>query len=43
MEPAVQAFIAGGRTEKVGDGKIFIVPLDDVIRIRPRDEGGAAI
>ena len=30
-------------TGEVGDGKIFIVPIDDVIRIRTGERGGDAI
>ena len=32
-----------GATGEVGDGKIFIVPIDDVIRIRTGERGGDAI
>jgi len=46
-EPAVQAIIRGGRTADasggVGDGKIFILPLEDCIRIRTGERGGTAI
>ncbi|MBT8763821.1 P-II family nitrogen regulator [Desulfohalobiaceae bacterium Ax17] len=31
------------RTGKVGDGKIFILPVDEVIRIRTGEQGSAAI
>ena len=46
VEPAVNAIIKGGRTgEKgeIGDGKIFIVPMDDCIRIRTGERGRDAI
>ena len=46
VEPAVQAVIKGARTEgdgAVGDGKIFVMPMDDVIRIRTGERGGKAI
>jgi nitrogen regulatory protein P-II 1 len=46
VEPTVNAIIKGGRTgEKgeIGDGKIFILPLDDCIRIRTGERGGEAI
>ncbi|MBS0198115.1 MAG: P-II family nitrogen regulator [Planctomycetes bacterium] len=42
-EPAVQAILKGARTGKVGDGKVFIVPLEDVVRIRTGERGGKAI
>ena len=46
VEPTVNAIIKGGRTgEKgeIGDGKIFVLPLDDCIRIRTGERGGEAI
>ena len=35
--------VALWRQGEVGDGKIFIVPIDDVIRIRTGERGGDAI
>ncbi|MFW5750324.1 MAG: P-II family nitrogen regulator [Planctomycetota bacterium] len=46
VEPTVAAIIKAGRTEeegKVGDGKIFILPLEDCIRIRTGERGPEAI
>ena len=46
VEPAVEAILRGARSGpqgKVGDGKIFVVPLDDCIRIRTGERGGQAI
>ena len=46
VEPTVNAIIRGGRTgEKgeIGDGKIFVLPMDDCIRIRTGERGSAAI
>lgn len=46
VEPAVEAIIRGARsgTEgKIGDGKIFVLPLAEVIRIRTGQRGGSAI
>ncbi len=46
VEPTVNAIIKGGRSgEKgeIGDGKIFILPLDDCIRIRTGERGREAI
>ncbi|MDX2193854.1 MAG: P-II family nitrogen regulator [Gemmatimonadales bacterium] len=34
VEPTIKAILAGARTGKVGDGKIFVQPLERVIRIR---------
>jgi len=39
----VGAISKGAKTGKIGDGKIFIVPLDDVTRIRTDERGDAAI
>ena len=46
VEPTVNAIIKGARTGErgeIGDGKIFVVPLDDCIRIRTGERGGEAI
>ena len=46
VEPAIDAIIRGGRTGKageIGDGKIFVVPLDDCVRIRTGERGKEAI
>jgi nitrogen regulatory protein P-II 1 len=37
VEPTVDALCEGGRTGEVGDGKIFVVPLEQVVRIRTGD------
>ena len=43
VEPAVQAIIKGAKTGEIGDGKIFILDLPEVIRIRTGERGGKAI
>jgi nitrogen regulatory protein P-II 1 len=43
VQPTVDAIIRGARTGKIGDGKIFIVPLEECIRIRTGETGGEAI
>ena len=43
VEPTIEAIVRGGRTGKIGDGKIFIMPLEDCIRIRTGERGGEAI
>ncbi len=46
VEPTVEAIIKGGRSgEKgaIGDGKIFVLPLEDCIRIRTGERGREAI
>ena len=37
VDPAIEALCEGGRTGEVGDGKIFVVPLERVVRIRTGD------
>ena len=39
----VDAIVAGARTGNIGDGKIFIVTLDECIRIRTGEKGSQAI
>ena len=43
VEPTVQAILNGARTGDVGDGKIFVMPVDRVIRIRTGEEDRAAV
>ena len=42
-DSAIQAIIKTARTGKFGDGKIFVVPLADVIRIRTGERAEAAL
>lgn len=43
VEQAVQTIMQSARTDKIGDGKIFILPVDDVIRVRTGERGVEAI
>ena len=43
VESTTNAIIEAARTGKVGDGKIFITPLDNVIRIRTGEVGEEAV
>ena len=43
VEPTVQAIIAAARTGEVGDGKIFVLPVEKVYRIRTGEEDVAAV
>jgi len=46
VEPTIQAILKGAKTgEKgeIGDGKIFVLPMDDCIRIRTGERGSDAI
>ena len=42
-QPAVEAITKTARTGKIGDGKIFILPMDNVLRIRTDEQGESAI
>jgi nitrogen regulatory protein P-II 1 len=39
----VEVIIKSARTDKIGDGKIFVMPLEEVIRIRTAESGESAI
>lgn len=46
VDPTIDAIVRGARTDgagAVGDGKIFVVPLDEVVRIRTGERGSKAI
>jgi nitrogen regulatory protein P-II 1 len=43
VEPTVRAIISAGRTGEVGDGKIFVLPVEKVYRIRTGEEDQAAV
>jgi nitrogen regulatory protein P-II 2 len=47
VEKAIDAIVRGARTEgasgAVGDGKIFVMPLDEVVRIRTGERGQQAV
>ena len=43
VEKAIEAIIKGAKTGKIGDGKIFVLPVEDVIRIRTGEKGSEAV
>jgi nitrogen regulatory protein P-II 1 len=43
VEPTVKAIVRGARTGDVGDGKIFVLPVEKVYRIRTGEEDQAAV
>jgi nitrogen regulatory protein P-II 1 len=43
VDHAVEAVLKTANTGKFGDGKIFVVPLDEVVRVRTGERGEAAI
>ena len=42
-EATINAILNGGRTGEIGDGKVFVLPLEECIRIRTGERGGTAI
>jgi nitrogen regulatory protein P-II 1 len=43
VEPTIDALLDGARTGEVGDGKIFVVPLERAVRIRTGEADKAAV
>jgi nitrogen regulatory protein P-II 1 len=43
VDACVEAILAAARTGKIGDGKIFVTPLERIIRIRTGEEGEDAV
>jgi nitrogen regulatory protein P-II 1 len=42
-EKVVEAIVAAARTGRIGDGKIFVLPLDEAVRIRTGERGPDAV
>ncbi|MCL6678307.1 P-II family nitrogen regulator [Sphingomonas sp. RG327] len=43
VENVIEAISQAARTGRIGDGKIFVLPIDDAVRIRTGDRGADAI
>lgn len=43
VNPTVQAILAAARTGEVGDGKVFVLPVEKVYRIRTGEEDQSAV
>lgn len=43
VEPTIKAIIRGAKSGETGDGKIFVLPLEECVRIRTEERGGTAI
>lgn len=43
LEPTIEAIVRAAQTGRIGDGKIFVSPVEDVIRIRTGERGPGAI
>ena len=43
VQTAVNAIIRSARTGKIGDGKVFVLPIEEAIRIRTEERGASAV
>jgi nitrogen regulatory protein P-II 1 len=43
VQKAVDVIVQSAKTGKIGDGKVFVMPIEDVIRIRTEERGESAI
>ena len=43
VEAVIEAIIGAARTGRIGDGRIFVVPIEDAVRIRTGERGEDAI
>ena len=43
LEQAVEAIVQAAQTGKIGDGKLFITPIEETIRIRTAEQGPEAL
>ena len=42
-EKASNAIVKAAKTDKIGDGKVFIIPVEEAIRIRTEESGSEAL
>ncbi|MBU0629661.1 MAG: P-II family nitrogen regulator [Candidatus Margulisbacteria bacterium] len=43
VDKVIEVILASCSTSSVGDGKIFVLPVEEVVRIRTRERGGSVI
>lgn len=43
VDQAIDVIVSAGRTGEVGDGKIFLIPVSDAVRVRTGERGEAAV
>lgn len=43
VKPTIKAIIKGAKSGNIGDGKIFVMPMEDCIRIRTDEQGADAV
>ncbi|WP_338751287.1 P-II family nitrogen regulator [Janibacter alittae] len=41
--PVVEAIVTAARTGRIGDGKVWVAPVDEVVRVRTGERGGEAL
>jgi nitrogen regulatory protein P-II 1 len=43
VQKVVETIVAAAKTDRIGDGKIFVLPLEEVVRIRTGEKGEDAV
>ncbi len=43
VDEVVKAIVTGARTDSIGDGKVWVIPAEQIVRIRTGEKGGDAI
>ena len=43
VDAAIEAIVAAAKTDKIGDGKIFVTPVEQALRIRTGETGEDAL
>ena len=43
VDAAVQAIVNAAKTGKIGDGKVFVIPVESAVRIRTDEDGSEAL
>jgi nitrogen regulatory protein P-II 1 len=43
VQRAVDAIVQAAKTGKIGDGKVFVLPIEDAVRIRTEERGDTAV
>lgn len=43
VEQVIDAIVRAARTEKIGDGKVWVVPVEQVVRVRTGESGESAL
>jgi nitrogen regulatory protein P-II 1 len=43
VDEVVKAIVAGAQTDSIGDGKVWVVPIEEIVRIRTGERGRDAL